>query len=270
LVSCLCLTYARPEHLREAVWCFLQQDYPNKEMVIVNDHPEPIYLDRFYPGVHLYNVPHRFPSLGAKRNFSFRIAKGDYLFSWDDDDLVLPWRISLTMRHLLATPDKWVFRPRRAWVSHSNRDYEIKEYGSHNQTCYRRQAFDHAGGYTEMNTGEDQDFDARIPRERWLRYDAPVHELCYVYRWGTNVHHISGLGYDQPGKPTVWERIERLTAGKRGGGVITPGFDRDYWQDLARAAATKPGIPPEQARLLAERLKPYNRLGPDGPAVGGN
>jgi hypothetical protein len=238
-------------------------------MVIVNDHPEPLYLDRLYPGVHLYNMPHRFLNLGAKRNFSFRTAKGDYLFAWDDDDLSLPWRISLTMRHLLAAPDKWVFRPVRAWTSVHNRDYEVREYGSHNQTCYRRAAFDHARGYTEMNTGEDRDFDTRIPGDRWIWFQNAVNELFYVYRWGMDVHHISGLGFDQPGRPTSWEQIAQLTAGKPGGGVITPGFDRDYWQDLVRAAAANKHIPPGEALRLAERLKPYNRLGPDCSPDGG-
>ncbi len=269
LVSCLCLTYARPRYLREAVWCFLQQDWPNKELVIVNDHPEPITLDHAYPGIQVHNLPQRFPSLGAKRNFSFRAARGDYLMIWDDDDLVLPWRLSLTMRHLLAAPEKWVFRPTRAWVSFFNRDYEVKEYQSHPSTAYRRAAFDQAGGYTEMNTGEDADFDTRIQRDRWISYRAPVHDLYYVYRWGIDVHHISGLGFDQSGQPTKWERIAQLTAGKPGGGVITPGFDRDYWQDLANAAAANPAVPPEEARLLAERLKPYDRLGPDASPAGG-
>ncbi|HWI63125.1 MAG TPA: glycosyltransferase family A protein [Symbiobacteriaceae bacterium] len=269
LVSCLCLTYARPAHLREAIWCFLQQDWPNKELVIVNDHPEPLYLDRSYPGVRLYNLPHRFASLGAKRNFSLKVARGDYLLTWDDDDLVLPWRISLTMRHLLAAPGKWVFRPTRAWVSHSNRDYEVKRYESHPSTAYLRAAFDAAGGYTEMNTGEDADLDARIPPDRWIHYPAPVHELYYVYRWAIPVHHISGLGFDRPGNPTAWERIAQLTAGRPGGGIITPGFDRNYWQDLAVAAPTVPGVDPEEARLLAVQLKPYTRLGPDGFPAGG-
>lgn len=269
LVSCLCLTYARPAHLREAVWCFLQQDWPNKELVIINDHPEPLYLERLYPGVHLHNLPHRLSSLGAKRNYSAEIAQGDYLLTWDDDDLVLPWRISLSMHHMLAAPDKWLFRPTRGWVSSNNRDYAIREYGSHNQTAYRRAAFDHAGGYSDMNSGQDADFDSRIPKDRWIRYQAPVHELCYVYRWAIDVHHISGLGFDKPGKPTAWDRIAQLTAGKPGGGTITPGFDRDYWQDLAKAAASIPGVDPEEAHLLAERLKPYNRLGPDGSPAGG-
>ena len=39
-VSCLCCTYGRPILLGEAVKCFLDQDYPNKELIIINDQLE--------------------------------------------------------------------------------------------------------------------------------------------------------------------------------------------------------------------------------------
>ncbi len=269
LVSCLCLTYARPALLREAIWCFLQQDYPNKELIVVNDHAEPIYLDRHYPGVCVYNLPERSSTLGAKRNFSVRAARGDYLMTWDDDDLVLPWRISLSMSHLLAAPDKWVFRPNGAWFSLFNREYSVVRFESHPSTAYRRAAMDHAGGYSDMNSGQDADLDSRIPEDRWIHYQAPVHDLYYVYRWGIDAHHISAFGFDRPGQPTGWERIAQLTAGSAGGGVIMPGFDQDYWRDLAKAAAALADVPPEEAALLAERLEPYDRLGPDESPTGG-
>ncbi len=270
LVSCLCLTYARPRYLREAIWCFLQQDWPNKELVVVNDHPEPVHLDQPYPGVHVYNLPQRCSSLGAKRNASVRAARGDYLCVWDDDDLSLPWRISESMRHLLPMPDRWIYNPGKGWFSVSNRNYSITENVYHCQVLMRRAAFDHAGGYSDMNTGEDADFERRIPADRRVRYRAGAHELFYVYRWGIDVHHISGLGFDKPGQPTKWEQIAHLTSGKPGGGVITPGFERDYWHDLATEAASKPGVSPEEARLLAERLKSYGQLSPGQPRAGGD
>ncbi|HWI60939.1 MAG TPA: glycosyltransferase [Symbiobacteriaceae bacterium] len=267
LVSCLCLTYARPEQLREAIWCFLQQDWPNKELVVLNDHPEPLHLDRQYPGVRLYNLPERFPNLGAKRNFSVSVARGDYLFPWDDDDLYLPWRISESMGHLLAAPDKWAFKPTAAWMSTYNRDYTLARNAFHSQLAMRRAAFDHAGGYPEMNSGQDIDFESRIPADRWIHHPAPVQEMCYVYRWADGCTHISGFGVDQPGKPTSWERIAAMHRNKPGG-VISPGFRRDYWRDLATAATSAPGVDPAGARLLAERLKPYHRLSP-APMSGG-
>lgn len=259
LVSCLCLTYARPKLLRESIWCFLQQDWPEKELVILNDHTEPVCLDREYPGVHVYNSPHRFGSLGEKRNFSIRMARGDYLCLWDDDDLFLPWRLSDSMRHLLSAPESWVFKPMSAWTSTDNRNYAVVQNLFHNQIAMRRVAFERAGGYTAMNSGEDIDFETRIPPERWVHYPARIHELIYVYRWGNNITHISGLGTDRPGRATAWDRVEEYNRDVKGG-VISPGFDRDYWQDLIDATQ---GIAPAEAALLEERLAQYHHTGPD-------
>lgn len=262
LVSCLCLTYARPEYLREAIWCFLQQDWPNKELIVLNDHPEPLELDQVYPGVRIVNVPDRFPNLGAKRNYSVQLAKGDFLCLWDDDDLFLPWRLSTSVEQLLARPDAWAFKPAGAWVSCHNRDYGIGHNIFHNQIAMPRETVGRVGGYSEMNSGEDIAFESHIPHDRWLHYPARPHELVYVYRWGNNVFHISGMGMDRPGEPTAWERVGEYTREKKGGGLIRPGFDQDYWQDLAEAAAGLPDVSPEEAALLAERLRPYHQLEP--------
>ena len=51
LVSCLTATAGRFSVLREAVACFLAQDYPEKELVILNNHPTPLVCD--LPGVWL-------------------------------------------------------------------------------------------------------------------------------------------------------------------------------------------------------------------------
>ncbi|WP_159462607.1 glycosyltransferase [Caballeronia glebae] len=36
LISCIMPTYGRPAYVDEAVAMFLAQDYPNKELIIVN------------------------------------------------------------------------------------------------------------------------------------------------------------------------------------------------------------------------------------------
>ncbi|HWI63124.1 MAG TPA: glycosyltransferase family A protein [Symbiobacteriaceae bacterium] len=262
LVSCLCLTYARPAILRESIWCFLQQDWPNKELVVLNDHPEPIYLDQAYPEIRVINFPARFANLGAKRNYSVQVARGEYVCLWDDDDLFLPWRLSTSMEQLLANPDAWAFKPTAAWFSTHNQGYRVARNLFHNQIAMPKQTVKRAGGYAQMNSGEDIAFEQQIPQDRWIRFPAKAHELLYVYRWGNNVTHISGLGTDGPGRPTAWERVAELTRQKQGGGLIRPGFDRDYWQDLAGAAAALPEVPPEEAALLAERLRPYHQLEP--------
>lgn len=260
LVSCLCPTYARPQMLREAIWSFLQQDYPNKELVVVNDHPEPILLDQEYDGVVIHNIPERFPSLGAKRNHVVQVASSDLLLNWDDDDLYLPWRISEAVKRFLAYPHIGFIKPRHAWRSTHNRDYHIGGSPFHGQAAMRRSLFDQIGGYADMNVGEDLEFERRIPARLALRYRAPVSELVYLYRWG-NGAHISQFGMDKEGKQSSWDRMEQLAGQAPVGQVVTPGFDRAYWQDLLNDAARNPHVPPDELSLLTQRLEPYHDLG---------
>ncbi len=67
LVSCLCCTYGRPLLLGEAIKCFMDQDYPNKELIILNDQ-EGVNLKINYnkSDIIVHNIPKRFKSLGEK------------------------------------------------------------------------------------------------------------------------------------------------------------------------------------------------------------
>ncbi|HWI53962.1 MAG TPA: class I SAM-dependent methyltransferase [Symbiobacteriaceae bacterium] len=260
LVSCLCPTYGRPQMLREAIWSFLQQDYPNKELIIVNDHDQPVCLDREYPGVSVYNLPERLANLGEKRNHTVRLARGEILLNWDDDDLYLPWRITDSVRRLWPNPEKWAFKATRAWSSTNNKRYHISQNLFHAQIAMRRSLFDQVGWYAAMNSGQDMEFEARIPKERWLQHPATPSELLYVYRWGNGVAHISGFGRDREGKPTGWEQMAQRTR-TPAGGVIRPGFDRDHWQDLLDEAAGLPAVDPTELFALTRRLEPYHSVG---------
>lgn len=257
LVSCLCPTYGRPGLLREAIWCFLQQDYPSKELLVVNDHHHPVHLDRDYPGVIVHNLPARLNTLGEKRNYVVRLARGEYLMNWDDDDLYLPWRMTELMKHLYPNPHKWFCKPTGAWRSTNNTKYRLNQSFFHGQAAMRRELFDQVGWYADMNSGQDLELEARIPKERWIHYRAQPSDLIYVYREGNGIAHISQFRPDQPGRPTGWQRMEESYRNV-GGGTITPGFARDYWQDLIDAAATIPGVDPVQRYALSKRLEPYH------------
>ena len=260
LVSCLCPTYGRPRLLREAIWCFLQQDYPNKELLVVNDHQEPIQLDRDYPGVIVHNLPERLKNLGEKRNCVVRLARGDYLMNWDDDDLYLPWRITEQMKLLYSNPHRWLCKSTQAWRSTNNARYRLNQSYFHGQAAMRRELFDQVGWYAAMNSGQDLELEARIPKDRWIHYRAMPSDLVYVYREGNGIAHISQFRPDQPGRLSGWERMEQSYRNAEGG-IITPGFARDYWRDLSEAAAGIPGVDLMQRYALMKRLEPYHDLG---------
>src|SRR5690349_24951790 len=103
LISCLCATYNRaPDFLHlveEAIESFLRQDYPHKELIVVNDTPGQ-ELTCAAEGVVIVNLPRRIRTVGDKQNAAVAIANGALLAPWDDDDISLPWRLSYSADRL--------------------------------------------------------------------------------------------------------------------------------------------------------------------------
>ena len=106
LVSCICITFKRVNFLQNAISCFLQQTYPNKELIVgytEDDHETHAYLT----GVNdLSVIPLRFQSsmsLGEKRNLAVEFCSGVYFITWDDDDWHHQSRIEMQVQHLIGT-----------------------------------------------------------------------------------------------------------------------------------------------------------------------
>src|SRR5262245_29761012 len=113
-VSCICLTYARPALLEEAIYSFLQQDYRGtKELIVLNDYAEQV-LELDHPEVVVVNVPKRLRTVGEKMNLAVALAAHDILFVWDDDDIYLPHRLRFSVAKLAARPG--FFKPDKAWM----------------------------------------------------------------------------------------------------------------------------------------------------------
>lgn len=195
-VSCVCLTYGRPELLEESIESFLRQDWVGpKELIIVNDHPEQ-QLKFDHPEVTVFNIPRRLRTLGEKRNLSVSLTKWDNILVWDDDDIYLPWRITETMKTL---PTAQFYKCPNAWVLSSDVWQEKPGFNLyHGGTAYTRWLFDVAGGYRCINGGEDCDIEWRFQNvtekkgEYWPHTTLPLNRLYYVYRWGHGHYHATG------------------------------------------------------------------------------
>lgn len=100
LVSCVMPTFDRRSFVPQAVRYFLRQDYPAKELVVVDDGPEPVSdLLPADPRI----VYHRLAAkmvLGAKRNLGCELARGSIVVHWDDDDWASPDRVSVQVAAL--------------------------------------------------------------------------------------------------------------------------------------------------------------------------
>lgn len=145
-ISCLLVTAAgRLERLRLSYRCYLNQTWPNRELVIVNDGPfeyqrEISELVRGRDDVRCVFLQGQQYTLGALRNISIDLCYGDVFVQWDDDDFCAPDRLAIQFAYLLKMGAKvcfltdqlhYYFATRQLywtnwWLHHSG---EHKRYG---------------------------------------------------------------------------------------------------------------------------------------------
>lgn len=210
-VSCMCLTYGRPQVLEEAVESFLRQDYQGtKELIVLNDLADQI-LHCSHPEVKVINVDKRFRTVGEKRNACAALASHDLLFVWDDDDIFLPHRISYSVAKL--DPAKRFFKPSKALTLNNGVLGGPTANLFHSGSCFTRSLFDEAHGYAHIGSGQDLDlersFERIIGSGKNFNGIKPA-EIYYLYRWsGTGSYHLSGFGRDKEGTETGNQKVER-------------------------------------------------------------
>jgi len=191
LVSCVCVTYDRPYLINELVYCFLMQDYKNKELIILNDQEDVkyIYTDS---KVKIFNIPTRFPSLGTKRNYSRKLTNGEYIFIMDDDDIYYSNHISRLLKFHQENDDCDVVGNNMCHYSQDNKDIQ-KQINplAFNGACFKKEYYLNNEFPNEKSCAEDLDF---IRNAKITKLDDG--ETSWHYRWGLDAWHISGMGGD--------------------------------------------------------------------------
>ena len=103
MVSCLMPTADRRSFVPTAIRQFLEQDYPDRELVVLDDGQDPVGdLIPADPRIRYLRLPRRL-ILGEKRNLAAREARGQILVHWDDDDWMAPWRLSYQVKRLVES-----------------------------------------------------------------------------------------------------------------------------------------------------------------------
>jgi hypothetical protein len=224
LVSFLCPTFGRvstfPDVFEELLFWFLAQDYPNKELVILNDTPGQI-ISCQVPGVRIFNQSERIPTLGMKRNLLVELAQGEVCLPQDDDDVSLPWRACQAVEAILKGGyDYWW--PGIWW-------YE--EYGKlpvadgkasgHNCSAFRRLPFINC--YQNTSTGEDtraHDYALRNLRCNRKAALTQIKDISFFYRRRLP-EHFSGF-------PDMEKEYRLRDVGEPGTYEIKPLMGQDY------------------------------------------
>ncbi|HEY0604035.1 MAG TPA: glycosyltransferase family 2 protein [Herpetosiphonaceae bacterium] len=246
-VSCMCLTYARPEVLEEAIESFLRQDYAGpKELLVLNDYAEQTLVFE-HPEVRVINLPSRLRTVGEKRNMAAALASHDLLFVWDDDDIYLPHRLSFSVAHF--EPKRGFFKPSQAWVWDNGQLSGPTINRFHSGSCWSRRLFDSVRGYAPEGSCDDEVFEARL-QQRFSDAISPSvirsDEIYYIYRWsGIGSYHFSGFGYSKPGDNRGYHEVgayiqHRADRGeiRQGRIPLQPHWKTDYRQLVSSYMAT--------------------------------
>jgi len=195
-VSCLMGTYGRYSMASESLSCFLDQDYENKELIILNQHEVPLVFD--HPQVKIYNINAKeVPTLQSIRRACLELATGDYIIFWDDDDLMMPHHLSTSIKYI---KDNIVWKPFEVLMSNYNTDYHVV---SSNMEATHLIKKDFALSIPiNLHDCDDHSLFAEISDKLKVEI-LPHSELSYVYRWANNSYHLSGAY----GSKTMEERI---------------------------------------------------------------
>ena len=114
LISCLCPTKNHPKILKTAIDCFNNQTYENKELILVTDEKNPHLeiLETFVgDNIKLFKAPHG-SIMGTLRNISVKNANGEYIATWDDDDIHHKDRLTTQYRAIIRSNKQCCFLKR--------------------------------------------------------------------------------------------------------------------------------------------------------------
>jgi hypothetical protein len=232
LVSCILPTSgARRAWVAQAIRYFERQDYSARELVVVDDGPEPIASS--IPSDHRirYVRLRERTSLGEKRNVGCAVAEGSLIAHWDDDDWYADDRLRYQVAELqrgaadlcgtprlllydVETGDAWRFEfplaPRPRLVGRT--------------LLYRRDLWLRRP-FEALSSGEDARFVRRAASARVLTLARDDFCVGIIHRANTSPKRTSGPGW----RPWDANEVKRWM-----------GADLEFYDRIGRAARPAP------------------------------
>jgi GT2 family glycosyltransferase len=168
LVSVVILYYKRRDTIEESLDSVLRQDYPNREIILVDNHSEDdvaAVAAARGSAVHLIQLPENRGACGG-RNVGICAARGEIIVVLEDDvSFLSPFEMARLVKafaqrpdyHVLALqicdPDTGKLRLRewchpRYWKDASEEEFETLWFGE-GASAFRREVFEKAGMYYE-------------------------------------------------------------------------------------------------------------------------
>ncbi len=216
LVSCIMPTHNRRAFVPRAVQQFLAQDYPHRELIIVDDGGTDIVADLIPPDPRIRYIRYeRRMTLGAKRNAACELARGELIAHWDDDDWIAPWRIAYQARAMREHPDTDICGLARV-LFYDPTQHRAFEYAPEptaprwvagGTMCYRR-AWWQAHRFADVDRGEDTRFVRAVPPDRILPLPDHRFYVATIHPGSTRARRIRPPRW----QPREVQDVERLMA----------------------------------------------------------
>jgi glycosyltransferase involved in cell wall biosynthesis len=197
-----------------AVAQFLAQDYPHRELIVVDDGDDAIVdLLPSDSRLRLIRLDRRM-TIGAKRNIACQAAEGEVVVHWDDDDWMADWRLTYQVGALeqravdvcgLSRLYLYDEQARRAW------EYVYPPGGNAwlagGTLCYRKAIWS-THPFHDRNDGEDTRFVWSLGGVRLIALDNPTFYVVRLHHGNTGRRRTDQPPY-RPCAPDTVEKMMR-------------------------------------------------------------
>lgn len=218
LVSCIMPTCNRPAFIPRSLLCFASQDYPNLELIVLDDGTSIEALLPKDPRIHYHRLAGKSP-IGIKRNLACERSRGDFIIHWDDDDWYAPDRVRRQIAPLLQS---------RLGISGSSAMYYLTEDGGQafryelrgsppkwmGGLAYRRSLWERRP-FDNVQVAEDVRFLAGVPRDARLDLRDPSLSVGAIHAANTSPKITGQAGW-------VPEPAEKIRALMNRGSIHVP------------------------------------------------
>ncbi|MGH7861475.1 MAG: glycosyltransferase family 2 protein, partial [Candidatus Dormibacteraceae bacterium] len=212
LVSCIMPTYNRRPFVARAIDYFLRQDYPAKELIVVDDGNDPVGdlmpADNRIRYVRLRDRA----TVGAKRNLACEQARGVVVAHWDDDDWHAPRRLGYQVEALLRDGADLCGLNRFLFYDPSRGCAWLYAYPTHQQLClagstlcYRRALWERHR-FPNVDVGEDVRFVQGGQSHRCTVLPDPTFHVGIIHRQNVSPKQTGGAHWH----PYPVDEIRRL------------------------------------------------------------
>lgn len=167
LISVLVPCYNRERYIEETLLSILEQDYPNFELIVVDDGSQDASVERILALQQRFDFQfYRQANQGvsAALNTALSHARGELVATPDSDDIMMPGRLSLQANYMKVHPEVGCLGGRVAYIDANGKRLKVEQGGRVRRysfddllgraiaigatvAMYRRDAIEQVGGY---------------------------------------------------------------------------------------------------------------------------